>query len=310
MVEFSYNFSPTISKLVETVEILRRDILLVPLSPKHELHYRWEAMLSRLYWSLSLNGNNLSKKEMIKILSSSEKKKLSSDEANVVNYRRALIYINHEWLVTTKEVNVKTVQTLHELACSGKLRVPEATIKQMLVYLQAAKEHPVIQAAIAQIQIVGIAPFSDGNGRTSRLLSLLFLYKHGYDIRGLLMLDDYWRHNMGTFNQTIQNALKNGNITLWIEYFAQACVHQLTKVRQALLSEQFSLNIPFYWHINDRQKEIMAILEQPGSSITNKKVQKAFKISQITASRDLTRLATLGLLFAHGKGRSVYYTHA
>jgi len=33
-----------------------------------------------------------------------------------------------------------------------------------------------------------------------------------------------------------------------------------------------------------------------------------FKVSQITASRDLSKLGALGLLFIHGKGRSVYYT--
>ncbi len=43
-------------------------------------------------------------------------------------------------------------------------------------------------------------------------------------------------------------------------------------------------------------------------TITNKKVQKLFKVSQITASRDLAKLASVGLLFTHGKGRSVYYT--
>jgi Fic family protein len=40
--------------------------------------------------------------------------------------------------------------------------------------------HPVRLAAQAHIKLVGIHPFIDGNGRTSRLLMKLFLLKYGY----------------------------------------------------------------------------------------------------------------------------------
>jgi len=39
--------------------------------------------------------------------------------------------------------------------------------------------HPVLVAGIAQFQLVHIHPFIDGNGRTSRLLSTLCLYRAG-----------------------------------------------------------------------------------------------------------------------------------
>lgn len=41
--------------------------------------------------------------------------------------------------------------------------------------------HPVLVAGIAQFQLVHIHPFVDGNGRASRLLSTLCLYRAGYD---------------------------------------------------------------------------------------------------------------------------------
>ena len=43
--------------------------------------------------------------------------------------------------------------------------------------------HPVLGAGIAQFQLVHIHPFVDGNGRTSRLLSTLCLYRSGYDFK-------------------------------------------------------------------------------------------------------------------------------
>lgn len=44
------------------------------------------------------------------------------------------------------------------------------------------KEHPVLIAAYLHGELVGIHPFIDGNGRTSRLLMNLYLLQHGYTI--------------------------------------------------------------------------------------------------------------------------------
>jgi len=60
--------------------------------------------------------------------------------------------------------------------------------------------------------------------------------------------------------------------------------------------------------LNDRQNKILERLENPNLKITNKDVQKMFGVSQITASRDLSKMANLGILLPHGKGRSVFYT--
>ena len=47
-------------------------------------------------------------------------------------------------------------------------------------------------AGIAQFQLVHIHPFVDGNGRTSRLLSTLCLYRSGYDFKRLFTLSEYY----------------------------------------------------------------------------------------------------------------------
>ena len=43
--------------------------------------------------------------------------------------------------------------------------------------------HPVLMSGISQFQFVHVHPFLDGNGRTSRLLSTLCLYRAGYDFK-------------------------------------------------------------------------------------------------------------------------------
>ena len=52
--------------------------------------------------------------------------------------------------------------------------------------------HPVLVSGIGQFQLVHIHPFLDGNGRTSRLLSTLCLYKSGYDFKRLFTISEYY----------------------------------------------------------------------------------------------------------------------
>ncbi len=308
--DLSYNLSSSLTESLQKIENLRQKILLTPLSAKTETRLRWEAMINRIYWSLVLSGSPLTKAEMVKLLTSEGKKKRFTDEEQeVISYKKALDYISQNWLVTTERITPKVVVTLHDLACPDRLRGGEAPLKQVLDYLQASSENPVVQAGVAQIQLITLAPFSDGNGRTARLLALLFLYKAGFDFRGLLVLDEYFRRDLAAFRQTTENVSKSQSLTLWLEYFAQGVAAQLEKAQEDLTLQRSHLDLPAtFWNLNDRQKEILTQMSQPDSTITNKKVQKQFKVSQITASRDLSRLAYLGLIFARGKGRSIYYT--
>ena len=53
-------------------------------------------------------------------------------------------------------------------------------MRELVAWLRAESAiHPVLVAGIAQFQLVHIHPFLDGNGRTSRLLSTLCLYRVG-----------------------------------------------------------------------------------------------------------------------------------
>lgn len=310
MFTLSYNLSSFLKDQLHKIELIQLQILSFPLSPKTEIRLRWEAMLKRVYLSLALSKNPLNKTEITKLLALSQmKRRLTRPEQEVVNYKKAWDYIFRNWLVSSKTITPKTIFTLHELACPGKFRSSEENLKYFLDYLQTNPENPVIQSAIAQIQTVNTTPFQDGNGRTARLLAYLFLYKYGYDFRGLLVLEEYWHRDLTAFQRVTQNALKSQSLTLWLEYFAQGVAVQLEKTLADLKSERSSIDMPSsFWELNNRQKEILSILEQPETTITNRRVQQLFKISQITASRDLAKLASLGLIFTNGKGRSVYYT--
>ena len=58
-----------------------------------------------------------------------------------------------------------------------------------------------LASGIAQFQLVHIHPFVDGNGRTSRLLSTLCLYRAGYDFKRLFTMSEFYDRDRSAFYQ-------------------------------------------------------------------------------------------------------------
>src|SRR3989344_3557493 len=315
MVNLSYNLSYTLKERLQKADSLRKDILLTPLSAKTELQMRWDNLINRTYYSLSLADNPLTKSDVVKILTlyasdNTFSGKLTAQQQDVRSYKRSLDYISANWLITPKNIAVRDVLMLYDIFCKGRLVVSQSQLAEVLNYVQANEEHPIIKAGVINIGILRLQPFSQGNGRLSRLLSYLFFYKIGYDIGRLVEFEKSWSQDRQTYLEALRISLEAASITLWLEFFANSLIIQLESVLKKIQSsspEHPGTN-PSFWNLNDRQKSIIGMLAQPGLTITNRKVQKQFKISQITASRDLSHLASLGILFTHGKGRSVYYT--
>jgi Fic family protein len=316
MAHLAYNLSETITSNLIKIDELRKEILLFPLSLKNELIFRWEANISKIFWGLTLIDNPLTRKEMANIISNYHKKKLTKYEKDVFGQNRAFTYLRENWLVSNNQITLSTLRKLYDLSCKDTLgrqgsftQISETEMKKVLEYLASGEEHPIIQAGIAQIQLTSITPFDNGNGRMSRLINYLYLYKFGYDFRGLLVLDEYFRLDPLAYRKALESIIGSLNQSAWLEYFTGAIVAQLEKTLTNLKAQKYHLDMPAsYWNLNERQKQILSWLDSPGAKVSNKNVQKHFGVSQITASRDLANLTALGLLFSHGKGRSVFYT--
>lgn len=57
--------------------------------------------------------------------------------------------------------------------------------------METGNIHPILIAAYLHDELVGIHPFIDGNGRTSRLLMNLYLIRNGYTMVALKSSDEY-----------------------------------------------------------------------------------------------------------------------
>jgi len=107
-------------------------------------------------------------------------------------------------------------------------------MSEMVKWLNTDLEvHPVLVSGIAQFQLVHIHPFLDGNGRTSRLLSTLCLYKAGYDFKRLFTISEYYDRDRPTFYKSIQGVREHDmDMTGWLNYFITGLETQMIEVKE------------------------------------------------------------------------------
>jgi Fic family protein len=323
MLNITYNISPKLNENLKKIEELRKQILLTPIPSQKELHLKWEAIVNRIHYSLKLSGNPMKKKDVMRFLSEPSEKRLTQDLKEIAKYKEALDYISLNWLASDKAVDADSILDLHRIIGTGNLRVPKAGLQHLLDYLQtrssslrsddsgrAAGENPVLLAGVINIELEKMKLFVENNIEIAHLATDLFLYKHGYDFKGFLSYEAGWMEDEKYFKEIHERSLNAVSLTLWLEYFTENIAAELEKISQQINSPKTQASVPeeTFWELNSRQKAILNLLSSPQSSITNRLVQKRFKISQITASRDLTKLSNLGCLLSHGKGRSVHYT--
>jgi Fic family protein len=172
-----------------------------------------------------------------------------------------------------------------------------------------SEDHPVTRAALLQLVVYNLKAFPSLNEPFSHLAFQLALTWSGWNLRGFVCIEEQYFHDRAYYKELIRNTYASGNVTQWIEYVSEVFINQLDHIIETYSVKQHSSeakNENFI--INDRQKKILELLDEPNSSINNRSLQKMTGISQMTAARDLAKLVEHGLIVSHGKGRGVTYT--
>jgi hypothetical protein len=315
MLPLAYTESVELKEHLHSIDALRQQILCVPLSPKMELKARWDAKTTCIYSSLALSHNLLSRGQVAKILAN-QTRHIPAEYKDVITYEKALDYIQEAWAASAKPITISTVRTLAQMTLGipnetleRAITTVEPSIHTLLDYLENQADHPVLQAGIALCLLSTNAAIPSDSGIVARLTASAFLAKYGYDIRGLLTIEKHWLMNESSYSIALSSLKQQGNLNHWLLFYVSTMEANLHERFEDL--SNFKIHQDFasgFWELNDRQKGVLTHLSDPTSSITNRKVQQLFNVSQITASRDLAKLNTLGLIFPHGKGRSITYT--
>ncbi len=161
--------------------------------------------------------------------------------------------------------------------------------------------HPVLISGIAQFQLVHIHPFLDGNGRTSRLLSTLCLYKAGYDFKRLFTISEYYDRDRPIFYKKIQSVRENDmDMTGWLDYFITGLETQMIEVkergeqviRRDVLVQKHSLN--------ERQSKALGYLLQNGKLTIQDFESICPDVNRRSLQRDLKGMLDKELICSEG----------
>ncbi len=315
MAPIAYTISPYLLRYLEKIETIRQQILLYPLSPKHELGLQFHATIDRVHFGLALTGQHVHPEKVQTILANQiifaiQKNSKYKDpiQTNVLQYKQAIDYIKRDWTLSTKSISTETFLHLYAITGDPNIVITEKNFYDIVTYLQASNDSPFIQAALAKLLFRHLFPDSAYAEVFSTMSSYLFLYQSGMDCRGLLVLEKPWAQDQKLFNGYYATAIARPNVTGWLEYFVKTVYQQLEATFQTFAQAQVKREEEKIGKLNERQKVIMTLLDDPNAIITNRTIQKIFHISPITSSRDLAKLTLLGLLIQQGKGRSVRYT--
>ncbi len=318
MKSLSYTRSVALTASIQMLDELHKQLLLIPLAPPTELKLQWDTGNQKIQYLLALagkvvspDGKVITPEQIGEYLLHTDTKSSVPFKDDIESYRSAFDYLYHHWLVSPKVIEPSDLLEFYQTIFPKEtLTGDEAELKASLQYIQINPEHPLIQAALAQILILSLSPFSAYNEQFSHLIFLLFMYKFGYDFRRLPVYEEQYVLDLTNYKNMILQSNRLENVTPWLEYVCGRVISAVQKTVQIVQQQKnnTSRSTNIFFTLNERQQSIMNIFGSPGAKATNRMVQKKFKVSQITASRDLAKLADIGLIFAIGKGRSTYYT--
>jgi len=171
---------------------------------------------------------------------------------------------------------------------------------------------PLIRMAVAHYQFEAIHPFLDGNGRTGRVINILFLIEKNLLSLPILYLSHYIVRHKKEYYQLLDNVTNKHEWQAWILYMleaitqtAQLTYHKINAIRQLIenTSDFVRHEIPRIYSY----ELINLIFEQPYCRIQN--LIETGLVRRQTASTYLKKLCEIGVLQEVSKGKEKLFVH-
>lgn len=336
-----FTITNQIVRNIGAIEAAKEIIENAPLLPYWEKKFQDEAQLRTIHFGTHIEGNELSLHQVQRILDGEQIAARDRDVQEVINYRKAMDFIEQKNDVPFDEA---LIFDLHKIVVNkildtdsiGKYREKEVVIrnsitgevsfrppralevpwqiKELAHFINTEKEiHPVMKAAIAHYEFVRVHPFIDGNGRVGRALSTMVLHRENYDIRQFFSLEEHFDKKPVEYYEALQSVEKSdGDQTQWVAYFTECLAAELSKIKEKI--EHISIDTNFKKKLggpvmlNDRQLKIIEYIQEVGY-FENKMFESVFPmVSEDSVLRDLQDLVKKGILQKHGRTKGVKYT--
>ena len=342
---FWFVLSPELLNLISQIESNRGFLASLKLPKKFLNKLAAEIEKKEAYYSSHIEGAVTSLEEALLYLNKPSKKDYGDESLQmIINNRDALKYIRNQKgqlfghniiykLHTTLLKNthkerpitvgkyrkgpIYVVNGLGEIVYEGP---PASKVMRMMdLYVEwvnnsTSEMHPLIKAAIVHLHFVQIHPFDDGNGRSARALSNLYLMNQNYQFINFLSPSDYFDHHRAEYYRAIQNTRAHENdTTFFILYYLKALIKQLDNVQGEIKKEgrvrdlRDILTLKNQARLNKKQIKALKWMLRHSEKITTRKYCKLSRCSDEAARKDFNQLLEIGIIERTGKGRSTGY---
>jgi len=168
---------------------------------------------------------------------------------------------------------------------------------------------PLVKMAIIHYQFESIHPFYDGNGRTGRIINILYLIQEKLQDLPILYLSSYIIKNKSDYYRLLQEVRTKNNWEEWLLFMIKAVdqtsretIDLIIKIRELMMNYKRTLrdNYKFY-----SQDLLNNLFKHPYTKIEF--IQRDLNVSRITAANYLNQLADDKLLTKKKLGTANYY---
>lgn len=259
-------------------------------------------------------------------------------QKEVQNYARALRYgfaeARRHGLLTNKLI--LEIQETLEANRAGFRKLPGTTIKNqqtgevvhtppqdydtivaLMVNLEkiinddeAWPVDPLIKMAVLHVQFESIHPFYDGNGRTGRILNILYLVNKDLLRLPILYLSRYIIRHKSDYYHLLQDVREHDAWEAWVLYLldgveqtARETISTIQRIRTLMQDYKHRIRAQFPKMYS--QDLLNNLFRHPYTKIEF--VMGDLRVGRITATRYLDRLSEAGFLEKQKVGRSNYY---
>ncbi len=336
MFEPNYRISPLLLQCIKEISLLVHILNQRLVSDVVLVQMQAEARAVSTFASTSIEGNPLPLTQVRRLLKS-QPKQLRDSEREVVNYNRALTWLNAE---TDKVLTLDLLLKIHNDVVNGllpahqrgRLRQEPVVVYEprtgdvvylppdhgdvpqlmadLLTFIQAHQGvlDPILLAGLLHKQLVVIHPFVDGNGRTTRLATKILLAELGINTFNLFSFENYYNQNVTRYFQNVglsgnyYDLVDDLDFTQWLEYFSEGILDELLRVQKQIENNLAAPDTT----LKPYHEAILAHINEHGF-ITDKEYARITERAKATRALDFKFLLELGLIERKGRGPGVYY---
>ena len=170
---------------------------------------------------------------------------------------------------------------------------------------------PLVKMAIVHFQFENIHPFYDGNGRTGRIINILYLILQGLLDTPILYLSRHIVRTKTDYYRLLQSVRDEGTWEEWIIYMLEAVeatstetIATVGQITRAMDDYKRRMQNEFRFYSDELLRNLFS---HPYTKIEF--VENDLSVSRLTATKYLEMLSIMGLLRKHRLGRGNYYVN-